>query len=534
MTGRPLSGGPTLLRHPRIRTGVAGMPPVTGLLVADGRVVAVGDARELHRQSPAGTRVVDLEGAAVIPGLYDAHLHSASAARALDAVDLRGTTDLGDALGRVRRHVADHPGTGWLVGGGWDANRWTPPHLPDRVALDHACPDRPALLSSIDAHTAWANSAALRAAGVDAGTPDPPGGRIVRDAAGVPTGLLREHAAALLRRAIPPEDPRYRRSLLLRGQDHLLSLGLTSVYDIDGEDARTDYRTLHAAGELLLRVTKAIPVEHLDAAIDEGRRTGDGDDRFATGAVKLFADGALGSRTCLMSRPFADDPDNNGVAVTGVEELVALTARAMTAGIAVATHAIGDLANRRVLDVYERLAPARPPGLRLRIEHAQFLRPADVGRMARLGVVASMQPTHCTTDQDLADRVLDGHDVLAYAWRSLLDAGVPMAFGSDAPVEDPNPFPGLHAAVTRTRIDGTPAGGWQPQQRLTPAEALTAYTAGAAHAAGEESRKGTLAPGMLADLVAVDTDPLGADVSALPTSRVLTTVIGGEVVWQRQ
>lgn len=524
---------PVLFRHPRIHTGVVDARPVSAVLAVNGRVLAVGDARELGRRAPTGTRVVDLEGAAVVPGLYDAHIHSASSARVRDAVDLRGTTDLADALQRIRHYAADHPGTGWLLGGGWDANVWTPPQTPHRTALDSACPDRPALLSSIDAHSAWANTAALQAAGIHGDTPDPAGGVIVRDPDGLPTGILREHATGVVRRAIPAEEPQHRRSLLLRGQQHLLSLGLTSIYDIDGEDARADYLAIHRAGELLLRVTKAIPVEHLDAAIAEGRRTGDGDAWFSTGAVKVFGDGALGSRTCLMTRPFADDPANSGVAVTSVEEMTAFATAATAAGIAVATHAIGDLANRRVIDVYEQLAARRPSSLRMRIEHTQFLRPEDVARMGRLGIVASMQPTHCTTDRDLVDRVLDGHDLVAYGWRSLLGAGAPLAFGSDAPVEDPNPFPGLHAAITRTRVDGTPAGGWQPQERLTPAQALAAHTVGSAYATGEEHRKGRLVPGLLADLVAVDTDPLGPEVDALPTARVLTTVIGGRVAWQR-
>lgn len=522
-----------LLRHPRIHTGVPGAPTVSAVLAVDGRVLAAGDARELGRQAPTGTQVVDLEGAAVVPGFYDAHIHSASTAEVADRVDLRGSTDLADALQRVRQYAVGHPGTGWLLGGGWDANLWITPATPHRTALDSACPDRPALLSSIDGHTAWANTAALQAVGIHADTPDPAGGVIVRDPDGLPCGLLREHATELLRRAIPAEDPSHRRARLLRGQQHLLSLGLTSIYDIDGEDARTDYLALQRAGDLRIRVTKAIPVEHLDAAIAEGRRTGDGDEWFATGAVKVFSDGALGSRTCLMSRPFADDSGNSGVAVTSVEEMFAVAATATAAGIAVATHAIGDLANRRVIDVYEQLADRRPAGLRMRIEHTQFLRPEDVTRMARLGIVASMQPIHCTTDRDLVDRVLEGHDVAAYAWRSLLAAGAPLAFGSDAPVEDPNPFPGLHAAITRTRVDGTPIGGWQPGERLTPAQALAAHTVGSAYAAGEEHRKGRLAPGLLADLIAVDTDPLGPEIDALPAARVLSTVVGGRVVWQR-
>lgn len=314
-------------------------------------------------------------------------------------------------------------------------------------------------------------------------------------------------------------------------QDELLALGLTSVHDIDGEDCRAAYLELREAGELKLRVHKAIPSVHLEEAIAEGRRTGQGDDWFRTGPVKIFSDGALGSHTCHMSEPFAGEHPNVGIAVTPYEDLVKLFARAAENGIAVATHAIGDQANHLVIDAYE--AVGRTPGLRHRIEHAQHLRPGDLARMARLGVAASMQPVHCTSDIDLVDTLLAGHDLASYAWRGMLDAGVGLAFGSDAPIEHPNPFAALYAAVTRTRPDGTPVGGWQPEQRLTMAEALAAHTLGAAHAAGEEGRKGVLAPGMLADFIAVDTDPWLESPDAVLRTRVMTTVVGGEIRWQR-
>lgn len=521
-----------IYRHHTIHTGVPAAAPVTGILVQDETIVAVGDASALAAEHRV--EVIELAGAAVIPGLYDAHIHTAGYARDLDSVDLRGTATLEEALRRVTAHAATLPAGSWVLGGRWDSNRWAPPLQPDRHSLDRVCADRPVLLPSIDGHTSWVNSKALALAGIDADNADPVGGQIGRGDDGMPNGILREAACWPVQQAMQRDRNEDLRSLLLRGQEQLLSVGLTSVHDIDGEDARSAYLEMRDAGELKLRVHKAIPAEHLAAAIDEGRRTGDGDDWLSTGPVKIFSDGALGSHTCHMTRPFAGDPGNTGIAVTPFQDMLAMAGTAVAAGIAVATHAIGDRANQLVLDVYEQLAAERPAGLRLRIEHAQFLRPTDVSRMAKLGVSASMQPTHCTTDFDLVDELLDSHDLLAYAWRSVLDAKAPLAFGSDAPVEEPNPFEGLYAAITRSRADGRPCGGWQPEQRLTPAEALTAYSLGPAFAAGQEDRKGLLTAGRLADFVAVDTDPLTAAPSQIRSTAVLSTIVGGQIRWQRR
>ncbi|MFG2099814.1 amidohydrolase [Micromonospora echinaurantiaca] len=515
-------------RNAAIRTGDRANPSAQAMAVDGERLLAVGTEAEVRAAAGAGAELVDLAGAAVLPGLYDAHIHTAQYAQSLDAVDLRDVRSLAEALTRVAAHAARLRPGGWLFGGRWDSNTWDPPVQPDRYALDSVCPELPVALPSVDGHTVWANSAALRLVGIDADTPDPVGGEIVRDERGEPTGILRESACRPLRDLMVSPDLR---DQLRAAQEELLALGLTSVHDIDGEDCRAAYLELRAAGELKLRVHKAIPMSHLDAAIAEGRRTGQGDDWFRTGPVKIFSDGALGSHTCHMSEPFAGEHGNVGIAVTPYEDLVKLFARAAEAGIAVATHAIGDQANHLVIDAYQAIG--RTPGLRHRIEHAQHLRAADLPRMARLGIVASMQPVHCTSDIDLVDSLLAGHDLASYAWRGMLDAGVPLAFGSDAPVEHPNPFPALYAAVTRTRPDGTPAGGWQPEQRLSMAEALAAHTLGAARAAGEEERKGVLAPGMLADFIAVDTDPLRESPEAVLRTRVLTTVVGGEIHWQR-
>jgi predicted amidohydrolase YtcJ len=515
-------------RNAAIRTGDGGDPPAQAMAVDGERLLAVGTETEVREVAGPRAELIDLEGAAVLPGLYDAHIHTAQYALSLDAVDLRDARSLDDALAAVAAHKARLRPGARLSGGRWNSNIWDPPAQPDRHALDSVVADLPVVLPNVDGHTVWANSAALRLAGIDATTPDPIGGEIVRDANGEPTGLLRESASDPLRDLMVSADLR---DQLRAAQEELLALGLTSVHDIDGEECRAAYLRLHEAGELKLRVHKAIPVTHLEEAIAEGRRTGQGDDWIRTGPVKIFSDGALGSHSCHMSKPLAGEQDNAGIAVTPYDDLVKLFTRAVGAGIAVATHAIGDQANHLVIDAYEAIG--RTPGLRHRIEHAQHLRPGDLPRMARLGVVASMQPVHCTTDIDLVDTLLAGHDLASYAWRGMLNAGVALAFGSDAPVEHPGPFAALYAAVTRTRPDGTPAGGWQPEERLSMAEAITAHTLGAAYAAGEEDRKGVLAPGGLADFIAVDTDPYREPADAVLRTKVLTTVVGGDIRWQR-
>ncbi|MET8389699.1 amidohydrolase [Streptosporangium canum] len=514
-------------RNAAIRTGDSGNPLAQAMAVDGEVLLAVGGEAEVREAAGRGAELIDLEGAAVLPGLYDAHIHTAQYAQSLDAVDLRDVRSLDEALTMVAAHAARLRPGAWLFGGRWNSNTWDPPAQPDRYALDSVCPELPVALPSVDGHTVWANSAALRLAGIDATTPDPVGGEIVRDANGEPTGILRESASYPLRNLMVSADLR---DQLRAGQEELLALGLTSVHDIDGEDCRAAYLELREAGELKLRVHKAIPMIHLEAAIAEGRRTGQGDDWFRTGPVKIFSDGALGSHTCHMGESFAGEQGNVGIAVTPYEELVKLFGTAAGAGIAVATHAIGDQANHLVIDAYEAIG--RTAGLRHRIEHAQHLRTGDLTRMARLGIVASMQPVHCTSDIDLVDSLLAGHELASYAWRGMLNVGVALAFGSDAPVEHPNPFAALYAAVTRTRTDGTPAGGWQPEQRLSMGEALTAHTLGAAYAAGEEDRKGVLAPGKLADFIAVDTDPFVESPDAVLRTKVMTTVVGGEVRWQ--
>lgn len=525
-----------LFRHPRIFTADAERPFVTALLVENDRIQAIGEYAELTAaHSP--DQIVELPGALVMPGMHDAHIHTAGVARALADIDLREARSLADALERIRAHAEALPAGSWIFGGRWDTNKWDDVTQPTAADLDTVSGDHPVALSSIDGHTMWANSLALQAVGIDASWPDPPGGMAVRDAHGNPTGILRETAQESIEGIECGPDGGDLRAPLLAAQEHFLSVGLTSVTDLNGEDARAAYLAIKDAGELKIRVTKGIPMEALHLAIAEDRHTGDGDEWFRVGPVKLFSDGALGSRSSHMSRGFADDTSNFGMPVLTHEQLYAAAHAAVTAGIAVATHAIGDQANHIVLDVYEQIRRDTGTTLPLSIEHTQFLQPGDVARLREWDVTASMQPTHCTSDIDLVRALLPDHDLVAYGWRSVLDAGAELAFGSDAPVEEANPFHGIHAAVTRQRGDGSPEGGFQPAERISVAEAIAAYTTGPATLTGTAADKGSLTPGRLADFIAVDTDITDPAILAdeplrIRNAQVLQAVVGGETRWQ--
>ncbi|WP_226346635.1 amidohydrolase [Agilicoccus flavus] len=521
-----------VFRHGRIHTGAAERP-AEAFAVRAGQILAVGSEAQVRRAVGTGAEVVDLEGAAVIPGIADAHLHSGLLSRGLVSVDLRTATSSAECARRLADHVAGWPSTRWAFGGLWDANLWAAGDVPHRDVLDAVCPERSVALISGDCHSMWVNSAALARLGIDAATPDPPGGQIVRDDAGRATGLLLEAARHPVEAIEGSDAGGDLRELLRRGQEHLLSLGLTSVTCFDGEDVREAYLDLHRAGELRLRVRKSIPAAALESAVAEGRRTGDGDDWFRTGAVKIFTDGALGSHTCHMSHEFDGEPGNAGMCVTPPAELDRLVGLACSNGIAVAAHAIGDRAISDVLDAFERSRETWWRRLRHRIEHVQHVDPADLPRMAALGVVASMQPAHAPSDIDLVESLLAGRGLLSYAWNSVRAAGIALTFGSDAPVETADPFEGLGAAVLRTRADGTPAGGWQPHERLTMRQALHAYTTSPADPMGE-GRVGAIAPGRLADVVVLDRDPFGEAPESVRSTRVLQTWVAGECRYERR
>ncbi len=497
------------------------------VFVRGGRISAVGRARDLLAAVPGAPRI-DARGATVTPGLTDAHLHFVPWAQGRRQPDLIGAATRAEALERVRAALAASADDAPLLGRGWDEMGWEA--RPDRAALDALAPVRPVLLHSHDFHSLWVNGAALRAAGVTRETPDPPGGRFERDAAGEPTGVVRENAvpcfAALAGQAGPAIDA----ELLDDGAAELHAAGVTSVHDYQRN--ATDLARMRAlAARRRLRVLQHVGPEQMDALVSAGLASGVGDAWFRIGSLKLFADGALGSRTAALLEPY-DDGHGLGVVTIERDELLALVTRAARAGFAAAIHAIGDRAVRHALDAFEaaRIA-AHPTPLPPRIEHVQLLHPDDLPRFAALGVAASMQPSHATSDAFAATAAWGARCALAYPWRSLEAQGVRLAFGSDAPVEPPRPWEGLHAALTRVRADGTPAGGFVPEQCIGIDAALRAYTEGAAVLSGLAGQLGTLEPGAEADLVVWDRDLHATPPAELLAARPAVTVLGGEIVY---
>jgi predicted amidohydrolase YtcJ len=536
-----------LLVNGRVYTIDAVRPWASAVAIAGERILAVGDDSPMRDLLAPGGDVIDLQGRCVIPGLTDCHVHFASYALGLRELDLGDAASLDEAMARVAKRAQETPPggchpepdfgelsravEGWIVGRGWDQERWPERRFPTAADLDGVAPNRPVVLEAKNGHALVANSRALRLAGITTGTPDPPGGRIGRDAAGRPDGLLFEESAMELVAALAPRPgPEGTDGALRKAFPNAWRVGLTALHDVDGTRAFEAYQRLHARGALGLRVVKYLPVHTLDCALELGLREGLGDDWLRIGGIKLFADGALGPRTAAMLAPYEGEPDNVGVLTIDGDVLRELARKATAGGLPLAVHAIGDRANRLVLDV---LAEVGKSGLRHRVEHVQLLHPDDVGRLAALGVVASMQPIHATQDCEMADRYWGERCATAYAWRSLLDAGTALAFGSDCPVEDLNPFLGIHAAVTRRRVDGFPGPqGWYPEQRLTVEEAVCAYTLGAAYAAGLEDRLGSLTPGKLADLIVLDRDTFTCDPMAIAETQVEMTMIGGRFMFE--
>lgn len=522
-----------VVTHGTIYTMDPGRPVVEAVAIGDGRIVTMGADADVRPLVGRGSQVLDLKGQPAIPGLTDAHVHLLSYGLSLEQVDLAGVPSLQDALERVRARVVGLPPGEWVTGRGWDRNLWSPPLPPTRQALDAVAPANPVALSSKDGHALWVNSLALRELGVDSATVDPEGGRIVRDATtGEATGILLEQAIDALGARIPPPSSEALRRAARAAMRRALSLGLTGVHNCEGGREMATLAGLWQEGALELRVYELLPREGLDAAIELGLCTGLGDEWLRVGHLKLFADGSLGSHTADMMEPYEGEGENRGVAVLEGGALESLIRRAVQARIAPAVHAIGDRANRRVLDAYATTRDewARR-GLRPRIEHVQVLTGPDIPRLAELGVVASMQPIHATSDMDMAEAYWGERSARAYAWRSLREAGTVLAFGSDCPVETLDPLAGIHAAATRQRPDGSPVGGWRSEQRLTVEEAVQAYTWGAAYAAGEERMKGTLAPGKVGDLVVLTQDIFRVAPAAIIETRVLATVCGGRLAY---
>lgn len=526
---------PATGRTPQAQWHSHDMPHPDAILTSDDRIVAVGDYQRLKDLAPLGTERTDLGGTYVLPGMGDGHIHSAMYSRSLIEPDMRHCTSLESALEVLRpfveRGMADESIT-WIFGGQWNVNAWDVPELPDRHALDTVAPDIPVALGSLDWHTLWLNSKALQELGLDRNVKDPDGGEFVRDEHGELTGVIREAAAIPIRDGLMQSDVSGNiDDYLPLGQRELLKRGITSIHDIDGADCLYAYQKLRERGELDIRIHKVLHQEQVHDAIRRGIRTASGDEWISIGPLKLFADGALGSHTCHMSEAWPGT-ENHGMTVTSPHELEHWIGLAASAGIATAVHAIGDQATTEVLDAFAKSQSiARVFGLRQRVEHAQYMKRSDVPRFRELGVTASMQPMHCTADIPMNDFLAE-RDLVAYGWNSLREAGAELVFGSDGPVEDPNPFQGIHAAITRTR-DGAPEGGWQPHERLPRAETVYYYTHAVARASYEENLKGCLAPGMLADFVSVDRDIFSEDAEGVKDTVVEATVVGAQIRYQR-
>jgi predicted amidohydrolase YtcJ len=520
-----------------IHTMDAAKPRGQAIAIAGDRVVAVGSNDEVRAlRAPAG-KAIDLRGRTVVPGFTDAHLHFLSYGISLKEIDLAGVPTLEEALARVAARAAETPPGQWLRGRGWDHTLWAGGAFPTRQDLDRVAPEHPVFLPRKCGHAGWANSRALELAGITAETPAPFGGAIDHVPVTVqPTGILKDTAMELVFRLFREPSLDEAVGAIKAAMPHAHKAGLVGVHTMEGAGAFRAFQQLQAVGELKLRVTMQIPEENLDAAIQAGLRSGFGNSSLRIGGVKIFSDGALGARTAYMLEPFEGEPGNCGLPMSSPEHLREVIGKASRAGIAAFVHAIGDRANREVLDAVEISRRAgEGSGLRHRIEHAQIVHGDDVARFAKLGVIASMQPIHATQDMLIANALWGKRSANAYAFRSLLNAGAILAFGSDSPVEDLNVMVGIHAAVTRCRADGSPGPtGWYGEQRLTVNEAVFAYTGGAAYASGEEMLKGSLAPGKLADLVVLSQDIFTIDPKAILETKVVGTMVGGEFVYAQE
>jgi hypothetical protein len=525
--------GDLLISNARIYTLDPKKPKASALLIREERILAIGREDALEAELPVGARRLDLGGRVVIPGLTDAHIHLEHYALGLQKVDCE-TSRRAECLRRVAERAALLPPGEWVLGHGWNQNDWSEGYG-TAADLDAVAPDNPVYLTAKSLHAAWVNHQALRKAKISAATPDPKGGRIGRSMAGEPDGLLFENAMELVTSAIPEPSPEQVAEAIAAAQPTLLRMGLTGVHDFDRRRCFAALQILHQRGDLHLRVVKNIPLEDLTHAVALGLRHGFGDLFLRIGGVKLFADGALGPHTAAMLQPYEGEPDNRGMLLMDAEEIFDHGRKAVDSGLPLTIHAIGDRANHEVLSAYAQLRayetahlPGDEAALRHRIEHVQLLHPQDTARLAQLGIVASMQPIHATSDMYMAEAYWGARASLGYAFRTQLEHGAVLAFGSDAPVESPNPFWGLHAAVTRRRADGTPGErGWHPEQRLNVRNALRAYTYGPAYAAGLDAQLGQLAPGYLADLLVLEMDPFTYPAEQLLEMRPIATMVGG-------
>ena len=528
-----------VLINGKIWTVNEAQPQAEAVACLGGRIVAVGSSSEMRGWIRGGARVIDLKGRRVVPGFNDAHLHFYTGGAHLASVKLRDARSPDQFRERIRVFAAKLPKGRWITGGDWDHENWTPAQLPARAWIDAVTPHNPVFVNRLDGHMALANSLALKLAGIRRQSADPPGGAILRDAQGDPTGLLKDAAMEAVYRVIPPPSAEEIAGALRAAMRYAAENGVTSVQDMPASpDVLAVYQKLLAEGELTVRVYGYQPLATWQRQAAIGLRAGFGNEKLKTGGMKAFADGSLGSTTALFFEPYLDAPDTSGLPSEEMipdSKLAGYILGADQAGLQVAVHAIGDRANHIVLGMFE--TAERQNGARdrrFRIEHAQHLRPQDVARFAKLGVIASMQPYHAIDDGRWAEKRIGPQRAKgSYAFRSLLEAGAVLAFGSDWYVAPMEPLMGIYAAVTRATLDDRHPGGWVPEQKIGVAEAIRGYTLGSAYASFDERIKGSIEPGRLADLAVLSDDILTIPQREIAKTRVMMTVFDGKVVFSR-
>jgi len=531
-----------VITNAKVWTGDKARPTAQAIAVIGDRIVAVGSNAEVDVLRGSTTKVIDARGKLLLPGFNDAHVHFVDGGLQLDSVQLNDTTSTDEFVRRIGEQAKKTPKGEWIQGGDWDETKWSPPNLPTKELIDPVTPDNPAFLSRYDGHAGLANSAALRLAGVTAQTPDPPGGVIVRDAQGNPTGVLKDAAKDLVDRVIPPLSHDQRLRAMRRALEYAASLGVTSVQHMNNDGSKDSFIDIRAYGELLqsgeltTRVYVAPAISDWEDQAKIGIRHAFGSSFLRIGALKSFADGSLGSRTAYFFDPYTDDPTNSGLLGKQMQPLSRIRdwmTQADAAGLQLCTHAIGDRAISTVLDLYTDVVKAnRGMERRFRIEHAQHMAAKDFARFAQLDVIASVQPYQAIDDGRWAEARI-GHDRASrtYAFRTFLNHGVHLAFGTDWDVAPLNPLLTVYAAVTRATLDGKNPNGWFPEQKLTVEEAVEAYTMGSAYAEFQEREKGSITPGKLADVVLLSDDIFSIDPAKIRDVKVLKTIVGGRLVW---
>ena len=529
-----------IITHAKIWTVDPAHPSAQAVAVLGDRIVAVGTDSDVAAWRGPQTQVIDAGGKLLLPGFNDAHVHFVSGGAQLDAVQLNDATSAQEFVRRIGERAKVTPKGSWILGGDWDETKWTPAELPTREMIDPVTGDTPVFVSRYDGHMGLANSAALRAAGITAQTPDPPGGAIVRDAKGNPTGALKDAAADLLYKHVPPLSHEERMHAVRRALAYAASLGVTSVQNMNPDYADIGvYAELLERSELTARIYAAPYIMDFDDQAKLGIRHAFGGPFLRIGAVKGYADGSLGSHTAYFFEPFTDTPGNRGLLSDEMQPPSLMRDRMMkadAAGIQLCTHAIGDQAISMILDLYADIVKEHGPAdRRLRIEHAQHMAAKDFDRFAQLGVIASMQPYHAIDDGRWAEQRI-GHDRASrtYAFRTFLNHKVRLAFGTDWDVAPLNPMLGVYAAVTRATLDGKNPNGWFPEQKLTVAESVEAYTMGSAYAEFQDHKKGSISVGKLADMVILSDDIFTIDPVKIRDVKVLRTIVGGRTVYESQ